>query len=240
MAELKLQVLSGNAAGTFIQLDRELVFGRAAEAPADLAGDPAVSRNHARVRRTSDGRFLIEDLGSANGTYVNGTRIAAPQLLSPGDRIKLGDSVLEVVTTSGERTQVSPIAPGAGATRIAPRAPVEPSVPPVPPTPPREPVAAGAPAQAGGPLLPPGFRARRSPHPKANEDCSSRSSRPLRSSASPGRSSDLRPARRTRRPWKRRPPNRRQVQRPLPSSSRPRRRWASSTRRPTLRRTTRF
>ncbi len=170
MAELKLQVLSGNAAGTFIQLDRELVFGRAAEAPADLAGDPAVSRNHARVRRTSDGRFLIEDLGSANGTYVNGTRIAAPQLLSPGDRIKLGDSVLEVVTTSGERTQVSPIAPGAGATRIAPRAPVEPSVPPVPPippSPPREPVAAGAPAQAGGPLLPPGVQSAPLSPPKS-------------------------------------------------------------------------
>jgi 6-phosphogluconolactonase len=169
MAELKLQVVSGNAAGTFIQLDRELVFGRAAEPPADLAGDPAVSRNHARIRRSSEGRFLIEDLGSANGTYVNGTRIDAPQLLSPGDKIKLGDSVLEVVTTSGERTQVSPIAPGAGATRIAARPPVEPvpPVPPVPPSPPREPVAAGGPAQAGGPLLPPGVQSAPLAPPKS-------------------------------------------------------------------------
>jgi 6-phosphogluconolactonase (cycloisomerase 2 family) len=155
MAELKLQVVSGNAVGTFIQLDRELVFGRAAEAPADLSGDPAVSRYHARIRRTSDGRFLIEDLGSANGTYLNGARIEAPQLLSPGDRVKLGDSVLEVVATTGDRTRVSPVAPGAGATRIAPRPPVEPSVPP---SPPREPVAPGGPAQAGGPLLPPGVQ----------------------------------------------------------------------------------
>jgi len=109
---------------------------------------------------------VIEDLGSANGTYLNGTRIEAAELLSPGDRIKLGDSVLEVVTTSGERTQVSPIAPGGGATRIAARPPVPP-VPPVPPSPPREPVAAGGPAQPGGPLLPPGVQSAPLAPPKS-------------------------------------------------------------------------
>lgn len=154
MAQLKLQVVGGKAVGSFIQLEDELVFGRSAEAPADLGGDPALSRRHARVRRTSEGQFLIEDLGSANGTYLNGKRIDALQVLSPGDRVELGDSVLQVVGTAPERTRISPAAPGAGAPRGAARSPVEPA----PPGAPREPVAAGEQAQAPGPLLPPGVQ----------------------------------------------------------------------------------
>ncbi|HTX10118.1 MAG TPA: beta-propeller fold lactonase family protein [Solirubrobacteraceae bacterium] len=153
MAEVKLQVVGGSAAGTLIQLEHELVFGRAASPPADLGGDPALSRYHARVRRTNEGRIVIEDLGSANGTYVNGTRINAPQVLSPGDRIELGDSVLQVASAVPERTQVSPVAPGAGVTRAAAIPPVEPAAPP------SEPVApVSAAARTGGPLLPPGVQ----------------------------------------------------------------------------------
>jgi 6-phosphogluconolactonase (cycloisomerase 2 family)/pSer/pThr/pTyr-binding forkhead associated (FHA) protein len=153
MAEVKLQVVGGSAAGTLIQLEHELVFGRAASPPADLGGDPALSRHHARVRRTNEGRIVIEDLGSANGTYVNGTRINAPQVLSPGDRIELGDSVLQVATAVPERTQISPVAPGAGATRIGATPPVEPVASP------SGPVAPVSPApRTGGPLLPPGVQ----------------------------------------------------------------------------------
>jgi 6-phosphogluconolactonase len=152
MREVTLQVVGGLAAGAVIQLEGELVFGRAADPPADLGGDPALSRQHARVRRTNEGRILIEDLGSANGTYVNGTRINAPQLLSPGDRVELGDSVLQVATAAADRTQITPSVPGAGATRIAATPPVEPAASPSgPPTPPLSPV-----ARSGSPLFPPG------------------------------------------------------------------------------------
>ena len=44
-----------------------------------------------------DGAYLLEDLGSTNGTYLNGWRIPASQLLSTGDRIQVGQTVLEVV-----------------------------------------------------------------------------------------------------------------------------------------------
>lgn len=155
MAQLKFQVVGGKAVGSFIALEHELVFGRAAEAPADLGGDPALSRRHARVRSTSEGRYLIEDLGSANGTYLNGKRIDAPQLLSPGDRVELGDSALEVVAPAPERTRISSGAPGAGATRVSARPPVEPSAPPGARP---EPVATGGEAQAREPLLPPGVQ----------------------------------------------------------------------------------
>lgn len=50
---------------------------------------PAVSRRHAEVRRTPQGD-LIRDLGSANGTYVNGRRLSREQVLRPGDILQIG------------------------------------------------------------------------------------------------------------------------------------------------------
>ena len=52
-----------------------------------------VSRNHARIA-CSGGEFMIADLGSANGTFVNGTRIVAPSPLKIGDRVQIGTTQL--------------------------------------------------------------------------------------------------------------------------------------------------
>jgi hypothetical protein len=56
------------------------------------AGDPALSRRHAMLRARDDGTYAIEDLGSTNGTEVNGRPIAAgePVALDDGDRVNLG------------------------------------------------------------------------------------------------------------------------------------------------------
>jgi hypothetical protein len=56
------------------------------------ARDPALSRRHAVLRRGDDGTYAIEDLGSTNGTEVNGRPIAAgePVALGDGDRVHLG------------------------------------------------------------------------------------------------------------------------------------------------------
>lgn len=51
-----------------------------------------VSRQHARLTRQG-GTVVLEDLGSTNGTYVNGVRLTAPQTLSNGDVIGLGDTI---------------------------------------------------------------------------------------------------------------------------------------------------
>jgi len=50
----------------------------------------SVSRRQARVQPAADGRWIVEDLSSANGTYVNGERLAAPTPLSRGDEISFG------------------------------------------------------------------------------------------------------------------------------------------------------
>ncbi len=71
---------------------REVVIGRApnCDLPVDSAG---ASRRHSAIRR--DGScFWIRDLGSTNGTLVNGRPIAGEQELRPGDRIQIGDAVV--------------------------------------------------------------------------------------------------------------------------------------------------
>jgi serine protease Do len=59
-----------------------------------LLDDPQVSRRHAAVRAV-DGELEVEDLGSANGTFVNGARVDVPHRLSAGDQIAIGPIMLE-------------------------------------------------------------------------------------------------------------------------------------------------
>jgi predicted component of type VI protein secretion system len=54
--------------------------------------DPEVSRNHALIK-FHEGRYVIEDLGSTNGTFINGRRITAPMPLHNGDVIDMGEGV---------------------------------------------------------------------------------------------------------------------------------------------------
>jgi FHA domain len=61
-----------------------------------------VSREHAVVRRIHSG-LQIEDLGSRNGTWVNGARIRYPTVLQPRDEVELGDDLLEVVIEQNPR-----------------------------------------------------------------------------------------------------------------------------------------
>jgi pSer/pThr/pTyr-binding forkhead associated (FHA) protein len=96
-----LEVVKGPGAGQRLQPDQDLVIGRSEDGAGALGGDGQLSRRHASVRRLPDERLLIEDLGSTNGTWVNGSRIPAPTLLALGDEVSLGTSVLRVTSDSG-------------------------------------------------------------------------------------------------------------------------------------------
>lgn len=61
----------------------------AASIPATQAAD---KNRHARIYKTDDGDALIEDLGSHNGTLVNGQAVDMPVGLSPADRIEVGET----------------------------------------------------------------------------------------------------------------------------------------------------
>ena len=60
-----------------------------------IEGDSFVSGMHAKVAALPDGRVVAEDLGSKNGTFLNGIRLVAPTTVAVGDRIQVGYTVLE-------------------------------------------------------------------------------------------------------------------------------------------------
>ena len=99
-------VTAGPAKGSEFPLGPgEMVVGRSAE-NAIAISDTSVSRKHCVIRKTDDG-WSVSDLGSGNGTLVNGEPIEGDAVLSHGDSIALGDTVLEFRNaTSGARAPV--------------------------------------------------------------------------------------------------------------------------------------
>jgi pSer/pThr/pTyr-binding forkhead associated (FHA) protein len=81
--------------GASYGLADELTIGRAAGCAVPLPDDNFVSTMHARVFRR-DGDYWVEDLGSTNGSLVNGRRISAATPLRRGDRLQIGRTVLEL------------------------------------------------------------------------------------------------------------------------------------------------
>lgn len=78
---------------TFVMSD-EMTIGRAAGCAVSIE-DPLISQLHARMFRR-DGQFFVEDLGSTNSTFLNRKRVGGPVPIGVGDRISLGDTVLEI------------------------------------------------------------------------------------------------------------------------------------------------
>jgi pSer/pThr/pTyr-binding forkhead associated (FHA) protein len=160
-SHMRLEVISGNAAGTSIAVEDELVIGRHAEGAGRLSEDEEISRQHARISREATGDYAIEDLGSSNGTFVNGLRIQSPRLLSLGDLVETGGTTLvvrEVVRPGAGSTVVAavPDVPPAGgyAPTVFARSPPAPVAPPGPEATPVPPPAL-LPAPEATPVPPP-------------------------------------------------------------------------------------
>jgi len=79
----------GTVGRTFKINGEESIVGRSPDAQVRLM-EEGVSRKHARILRSADGKFELADLGSTNGTYLNGTRLSGPGRLDEGDRVQLG------------------------------------------------------------------------------------------------------------------------------------------------------
>ncbi len=90
--DFRLVMSQGPQPGQTFPLDKDsLTLGR--DPGNDIViNDPQVSRQHARITRQG-GLMVIEDLGSTNGTFVNGMRLTGPHTLVSGDVIGLGDAV---------------------------------------------------------------------------------------------------------------------------------------------------
>lgn len=112
-----------------------------------VLADPEVSRQHARVNQTPGG-LVLEDLGSTNGTFVNGERLVSPRVLKAGDLVGLGENVTLTFEALEEEGAATMMATGAEGQPAAPPQPQQPEQP----QPPRPAARARAAAPAAPPL----------------------------------------------------------------------------------------
>lgn len=95
-----LVVLTGDRAGRHVPLDRTVLVGRGVDCQLHLDVDD-VSRRHAEIRASEDGGFMVQDLGSQNGTWVNGVPVEV-QPLRPGDRVRFGGKTVAMLSMFGD------------------------------------------------------------------------------------------------------------------------------------------
>ncbi len=103
-----LRFISGKyQGGEFpLRMEREIIIGRSGDLDMVLVED-MVSRKHAKIM-TTGGDLVISDLGSTNGTFVNGEKIKSGRL-KEGDRILIGTSIIKVITVDGHSQLVSDV-----------------------------------------------------------------------------------------------------------------------------------
>jgi hypothetical protein len=82
--------------GEVIPIPAEVTVGRGGGCGIVLADDTYVSTTHARLYQQNSQAF-VEDLGSTNGTFVNGKRLTSPTRLKRGDQVQFGQTVAEVI-----------------------------------------------------------------------------------------------------------------------------------------------
>ena len=106
-----LEIIEGPDAGRLVEVSSELIIGRDPGADVTLH-DSQVSRRHARISLDAGG-LIVEDLGSSNGTFLNGTEIYARTRFDPGDELLIGTTVLQLPAEHArEVSGVLPVPPG--------------------------------------------------------------------------------------------------------------------------------
>jgi pSer/pThr/pTyr-binding forkhead associated (FHA) protein len=116
----QLMATAGASLGRRFTVAEELIVGREVDGEGRLSDDPKLSRRHARFVSDDRGRLTVEDLGSANGTFVNGERLGGRRALSAGDSVRVGGTTLEVVAAESAPRQREQAAPAVAAPAPAP------------------------------------------------------------------------------------------------------------------------
>jgi pSer/pThr/pTyr-binding forkhead associated (FHA) protein len=121
MSQFQFVMRSGPTPGVTFPLEGDqLIIGRDASNSIAI-NDAEISRKHSRLS-FQGGKYVIEDLGSTNGTFVNGQRLAGPVVLKPGDVVSLGEQIVLMY----DMINLDP-----GATIASPRAAARMTPPPI-------------------------------------------------------------------------------------------------------------
>ena len=128
MSQFQFVMRSGPTPGVIFPLEGEqLIIGRDPSNNVAI-NDAEISRKHSRLS-FQGGKYVLEDLGSTNGTFVNGQRLAGPVVLKSGDVVSLGEQIVlmyDAINVDPGATIASP----RQSVRVAPP-PVQMSTPPV-------------------------------------------------------------------------------------------------------------
>jgi predicted component of type VI protein secretion system len=154
MAQFQLIMRSGPTPGAAFALEGDqLTIGRDSTNEITI-NDAEVSRRHARLT-FQGGKFVLEDLGSTNGTFVNGQRLAGPRVLKAGEVVSFGEQIVLVF----EASTFDP-----AATIASPRATAVPSVSrPISAPPPPAEYAGSVPASPAPMYAPPAKKSNATP-----------------------------------------------------------------------------
>ncbi len=106
---LRLLGVSGSLTGRTFDLAAELTFGREPGCMVSIPNDSGVSRRHARIVWLQ-GLPMVEDLGSRNGTLLNGARIIQARPIASGDEIRIGAEVFHVEAVLDGGSAIPPLA----------------------------------------------------------------------------------------------------------------------------------
>ena len=130
MGQFQLTMRTGPNPGTVYALEGDqIMIGR--DATNDISiNDAEVSRRHARLT-FQGGKYILEDMGSTNGTYVNGQRLTGPRVLKPGEVVSLGEQIVFVFESIGGDPGATIASPRKAVSTKPPQQ--QPFVPPPPP-----------------------------------------------------------------------------------------------------------
>ena len=129
MSQFQFVMRSGPTPGVIFPLEGDqLIVGRDPSNSVAI-NDAEISRKHSRLS-FQGGKYVLEDLGSTNGTFVNGQRLAGPVVLKSGDVVSLGEQIVlmyDAINVDPGATIASP----RQAVRVAPP-PIQTNTPPLP------------------------------------------------------------------------------------------------------------
>ena len=131
VSQFQLIMRSGPTPGAAFTLEGDQIDVGRDSTNEIVINDAEISRRHARLT-FQGGKYVLEDLGSTNGTFVNGQRLAGPRVLKPGEVVSFGEQIVMIFEATSYDAGATVVSPRAAPVPAASRPVMQP--PPPPPT----------------------------------------------------------------------------------------------------------